>query len=142
MDVLADTGLVFALVNARHALHPRVCNWLNARPAGFRLLVCRQVQMALLRLLCDTAAMDGDPLTLPEAWKVYADLVRDPGMGFFAEPDGFQALWVRLCAPHGASPKVLSDAYLAALALTAGIPLATFDRDFGKFHGLPVMAVD
>jgi predicted nucleic acid-binding protein len=85
--------------------------------------------------------MDGDPLTLPQAWKVYADLISDPAVGFVAEPDGFQADWIRLCQPYGASPKVVSDAYLAAIAIRLNIPLATFDQDFLNFHDLAVIRI-
>ena len=142
MDALADVNVVFALVNERHSFHVRACRWLDAQPAGFRMGICRQVQMALIRLLCSTAAMAGDPLTLPEAWTVYAGLIRDPAMGFVPEPKGFQALWIGLCQPYGASPKVLSDAYLAGVAITSGLPLATFDKDFRNFPGVQIIPIE
>ena len=142
MDALADINLIFALINERHAFHTRACKWLDARRAGYQLGICRQVQMALIRLLSNKAAMAGDPLTLPEAWKVYADLISDPSVGFIPEPQGFQEVWIKLCQPYGASPKVLSDAYLAAMAITSSLPMATFDRDFRNFPGLEIVPVD
>lgn len=141
MDAIADVNIVFALVNERHAFHKRACKWLDSQKAGFRIGICRLVQMALIRLLANKAAMDGDPLTLSQAWKVYADLIQDPAFGFFPEPTGFQAIWIQLCEPYGASPKVLSDAYLAALARTSDIPLVTLDSDFENFPEVSIVAV-
>jgi toxin-antitoxin system PIN domain toxin len=141
MEALVDVNVVFALVNERHAFHQRACGWLDAQEAGFRIGICRLAQMGLLRLLCNPAAMDGDPLTLPQAWKVYADLISDPGVVFVHEPEGFQADWIHLCQPYGASPKVVSDAYLAAIAIRLKRPLATFDQDFRNFQGLAVIPI-
>jgi len=141
MEVIVDVNVVFALVNERHAFHPRACAWVDAQESGFRLGICRQVQVGLLRLLCNSAAMAGDPLSLPEAWQVYADLISDPAVGFVPEPGGFQADWIAFCQPYGASPKVVSDAYLAAIALRLGRPLATFDHDFRNFPGLVTIPI-
>lgn len=136
MDVLVDVNVVFALVIERHAFHKRVCTWLDGQEAGFRMRVCRVVQMGMIRLLCNGAAMDADPLTLPAAWKVYAELATDPSVAFLPEPKGVLPAWIRFCDPTGASPKVLTDAYLAAMALQAGLPLASFDAAFARFPGL------
>lgn len=136
MDALADVNWTFALVNVRHGFHRKACRWLDSQEPGFRVGICRIVQMALIRLLSNAAAMDGDPLTLPAAWKVYADLIADPAFCFFPEPAGFQTEWILLCQPYGPAPKVVNDAYLAALSKTAEIPLLTFDKDFRQFPGL------
>jgi hypothetical protein len=141
MDVLVDVNVLFALVNERHAFHERACAWLDGQESGFRLRVCRVVQMGLIRLLCNGAAMDNDPLSLPAAWKVYADLVTDPSVAFLAEPRGVLPVWIRLCEPYGASPKVLTDAYLAAIALQSGLPMASFDDGFDNFPGLSWLPV-
>jgi len=142
MDALVDVNVLFALVNERHVFHQTVCSWLDAQESGFRMGICRQVQMTLIRLLANNAAMDNDPLTLSEAWKVYASLIQDPAIYYFPEPAGFQSCWIKFCQPYGASPKVLTDAYLAALAVTAGLPLATLDSDFRNFPGLSAVEID
>lgn len=141
MQVIADVNVVLALVNERHAFHQRACAWLDAQEVGFQIGICRLVQMGLLRLLCNKSAMDGDPLSLPQAWKVYADLISDPAACFVPEPDGFQAEWIAMCQPYGASPKVVEDAYLAAIANRLGRPVATFNQDFLKFPGLGLIQI-
>ena len=141
MDAIADVNVVFALVNERHIHHQRVFDWLDRQESGFTLGICRLVQMALIRLLSNSSAMDGDPLSLSAGWKVYADLINDDSFIFVPEPKGFQSAWINLCQPFGASPKVLNDAYLAAIAITMKIPLVTLDTDFRQFSGTSLLAI-
>jgi toxin-antitoxin system PIN domain toxin len=141
MQAVADTNLVFALVNTRHSFHRRACAWLDSQPPGFRMGICRLVQMGLLRLLGNKYAMDGDPLTLAQSWQVYANLIGDPSVCFLPEPNGFQAKWIELCQPYGAAPKVVNDAYLAAVAIQLNLPVATFDQDFDNFPSVTVSRI-
>jgi predicted nucleic acid-binding protein len=55
---------------------------------------------------------------------------------FALEPPGLDATWEKLCRPFGRSPKVVSDAYLAAFAIQGGYRLLTLDTAFGQFKGL------
>jgi len=50
------------------------------------------------------------------------------------EPEGTRELWLELAAIPSASPKVWMDAYLAALAIRADLPLATLDSDLRRFE--------
>ncbi len=141
MDAITDVNVVFALINERHIHHQRVFDWLDSQEPGFTIGICRLVQMAMIRLLSNASAMDGDPLSLSAGWRVYADLINDPSFKFVPEPRGFQSAWIELCQPFGASPKVLTDAYLAAIAKTMNIPLVTLDKDFRQFSGISLLAI-
>ena len=55
---------------------------------------------------------------------------------FVLEPPGLEAIWEELCRPFGRSPKVVMDAYLAAVARAGGFSLVTFDHAFSQFKGL------
>ena len=142
MEILTDVSYAFALLNERHDFHKAATRWMNSQPSDLSLNICRHAQMGLIRLLSNKTAMDGNPLSLPNAWKVYSDLIQHPSIAFFYEPQGFQPIWVSLCTPFGASPKVLADAYLAAMAIQAGIPLVTFDKDFKAFPGLEIILLE
>jgi toxin-antitoxin system PIN domain toxin len=139
MDVLSDVNFIFSLVAGHHRFHTNSQEWLDAQGSDVRVAICRHTQMALIRLLSNPSAMNGEPLTLPKAWRLFANLMRDPSMTYFPEPMGFQSVWLDLCEPHGASPNVLADAYLAAMAIQAGIPLVTLDKNFKAFPGLEVI---
>ena len=56
-----------------------------------------------------------------------------PQVVWLAEPPALEAQWKRCGALPTASPKVWMDAYLAAFAISGGIELVTFDRDFSRF---------
>jgi len=50
----------------------------------------------------------------------------------------------RWASGGGASPRLWTDAYLAAFASSGGYRLVSFDRDFAQFEGLNVrlLAID
>jgi predicted nucleic acid-binding protein len=45
-----------------------------------------------------------------------------------------EGVWRQLAETETASPKLWMDAYLAAFAITGGLRLVTFDKDFRKFE--------
>jgi predicted nucleic acid-binding protein len=83
--------------------------------------------------------MGEEALTLPQAWSVYASLIRCGGFARVLEPRGLDVEWERLCRPYRRSPKVVMDAYLAAFAITEGCELVTLDEVFKHFGGLSVV---
>jgi predicted nucleic acid-binding protein len=64
------------------------------------------------------------------AWSAFELLRKRPEITLLDEPSGTAELWARLAARDTASPKVWMDAYLAAFAIRAEIPLLTLDQDF------------
>ena len=136
MRLLSDVNFLLALVADGHAQHQAVRAWWERLPATEVILICRPVQMALLRLLCTEAALGEDAVTLPIAWSIYATLLASGRFAFALEPRGLDPLWEKVCRPFARSPKVVMDAYLAAFALAGGYRLITLDRAFVQFKGL------
>lgn len=132
-DVLADASYLFALVVERHAGHGLATAWFDRQRAGFRLRICRMVQVSFLRLLTHPAAMGGDPLAPAEAWGLYAGLLADPHIGFHHEPPGLARAWIGLAAGSSAPA---GTSYLAAFALRSGLSVVTFDAAFAAIPGL------
>ena len=46
------------------------------------------------------------------------------------------AIYEQLCVAAGAKGNLVSDAFIAALAIESGCELITTDRDFARFPGL------
>ncbi len=132
-DALADPGFLFALANERHADHSRATAWFDRQPAGFRLRICRMVQISFLRLLTLPASMDGAPLSPPDAWALYAGLLADPNIGFHHEPPGLTRSWLNLALDTPAPPSAL---YLAAFALESGLSLVSLDPVYATIPGI------
>ena len=55
--------------------------------------------------------------------------------GFVAEAEGLERRWREYASSRTYSPKVWTDAYLAAFASSAGLTMVTFDRAIASFPG-------
>jgi predicted nucleic acid-binding protein len=74
------------------------------------------------------AVMDGKPLTMSEAWRVYDRLYDDDRVTFVAEPPEVDKRFREKATGRTASPKVWADAWLLAVAQGAEGVLVTFDK--------------
>ena len=88
----------------------------------------RVTQISVLRLLTTSGAMDGKPLSMGEAWRVYDGLFADDRVAFFPEPAEVETRFRRHASGRTASPKVWADAWLLAFAETVDGTVVTFDR--------------
>ena len=136
MRLLCDVNVLVALAAERCSQHQTVRSWLAALPAETTVYISRPAQMGMLRLLCTEAVMGPDTLRLPQAWSVYARLLASGRFAFALEPPRLDAIWAEFCLPFGQSPKIVTDAYLAAFAVAGGYRLVTLDQAFGQFKGL------
>jgi toxin-antitoxin system PIN domain toxin len=93
-------------------------------------------QQGFLRLVTNPKAIGEQAVSLPDAWRLYDALIRDPRVAFAREPAGIEPLWRSYTASESFSPKIWNDAYLAAFARAAGFQLVTFDRGFARFANL------
>ena len=92
---------------------------------------CRLTQLGFLRLMTTAAAMDGKPLTIAEAWRVYDRFYADDRVMFFSEPPEAEKRFREKAAGRTVSPKVWADAWLLAFAQAADGVLVTFDKALG-----------
>jgi uncharacterized protein len=97
------------------------------------LAFTRFTQLGFLRLMTTAAAMDGKPLTMSRAWRVYDRLYQDDRVTFLPEPVGVEKRFRESAAGKSASPKMWADAWLLAVAQAAGGVLVTFDRALVSF---------
>ncbi len=136
MPSLCDVNFLLALCHERHEHHPAARTRLAATSAAGQMVVCRTSQLGLLRLLSNPAVMTESVCTTDEAWQVYDTLMADDRFTYRDEPAGLQAKLREFTKGFPFSPKLWQDAYLAALAASAGLGLITFDQGFDKFAGL------
>jgi hypothetical protein len=124
---LPDVNVWLALASKRH-IHATICgNWLNDLDF-VEIAFCRVTQMALLRLLTNEAVMGSDVLISKEAWRIYRTLLADVRVQFAQEPFALEPEWRKLTMLERPTPKIWTDAYLAAFARAAGMRLVTLDR--------------
>jgi toxin-antitoxin system PIN domain toxin len=135
MPDLPDANVWIALTSAEHEFHqPASEYWIGEAegPVAF----CRTTALALTRILSNRHTLGGPPLPFAESWRRYRDWRGDSGITFFDEPSGVEEPLARFIHAGLVTSKNSTDAYLAAFAITAGLRLVTFDKDFGRFPGL------
>ncbi len=135
MPTLCDVNILLALCYDRHVHHPVVLQWFEQQDFQ-SVIVCRNSQLGLLRLLCNETVMGADVCSLDAAWQVYDAMLCDERFVFYHETEGLDEYLRSYSASGRASPKLWQDAYLAAFARSAHIGLVTLDRGFERFASL------
>jgi hypothetical protein len=115
-----------ALATVEHIHSAPARSWWESEDGT--IAFCRLTQLGFLRLMTTAAAMDGKPLTIAEAWRVYDRLYDDDRVTFVAEPAEVEKRFREKAVGRTASPKVWADAWLLATAQEAGGVLVTFDK--------------
>ena len=133
-----DTSVWVASSFEKHP-HYRIADlFLRERSPEDPAWLARMVENSWLRLLTTTSvcrAYDAPASTNPQAVAILQDWRGSSEIRCLdAEPPSTRELWLELAAIPSSSPKVWMDAYLAALAICAGIPFATLDSDFRRFE--------
>jgi uncharacterized protein len=121
-----DVNVWLALAAPEHVHAVAARRWWE-QETGY-IAFSRMTQLGFLRLMTTSAAMDGRPLTMVEAWRVHDRFFEDDRVKFVPEPEGIESRFREHTAGGPASPKLWADAWLLAFALAAAGMLVTFDR--------------
>jgi toxin-antitoxin system PIN domain toxin len=132
---LPDVNVWLALYIVDHQHHAQAKRyWSDCEPlraAGYKLHFNRVTMLGFVRLLCQPKVMGNAMLDVATAYGVYRQLREQPGVGFLPDRETTDAVlqsWV-----SAMPPRLLTDAWLAAQAESAGLRLITFDADFKRF---------
>lgn len=121
-----DINVWLALLIDGHVHRAVAVEWWRSEQ-GRQIAFSRLTQIGVLRLLTTSAAMNGEPLSMAEAWSAYDYLYRDDRIVFLPEPAAFGHAFRTKASTGLASPKLWADAYVAAFAEVAGAEVITFD---------------
>ena len=112
-----DMNVWLALATVEHIHSAPAKSWWESEDGT--IAFCRLTQLGFLRLMTTAAAMDGKPLTIAEAWRVYDRLYDDDRVTLVAEPAEVEKRFREKAVGRTASPKVWADAWLLATAQEA-----------------------
>jgi len=136
MAALCDVNFLLALVTDRH-VHHGIAVHRFGQILKREAIVCRPAQVGLLRLLNNPAVMREDVLETTACWELWHALLGDERINFTAaEPAGIESAFEKMTTGRAFTPRLWSDAYLAAYAFTGGLTVVTFDNGFRQFSGL------
>jgi uncharacterized protein len=123
---IPDVNVWLALAAPEHTHNSLAERWWRRHegPIAF----ARLSQLGLLRLTTTATAMDGKPLTIDEAWRVYDRFYDDDRVTFVPEPSDVEKRFRERAVGRAASPKLWADAWMLAMASAAGGVLVTFDQ--------------
>ena len=139
MPILCDVNFLIALNYRDHAQHESALQWLSEHHSAGELALCRVVQLGMFRLVTHPVVLKADVLSNTEAWSFFDALMRDVRFRFVEEPAGLDRVLRRLANSAQSTPKLWTDAYLAAFAIAAQYQLVTYDRAFAQFDGLDAL---
>lgn len=126
------------MVYRRHVHHHLAVRWFETLGAD-EAFFCRQTQLGLLRLLTNSRVMGLDTMTQLRAWQAFDELRRDLRVSFIPEPEHVEPALRQLTQGLRSGRDVWSDAYLGALANTAGLTIVTMDRGFAHMPGVEAL---
>jgi|ERR1017187_4957882 toxin-antitoxin system PIN domain toxin len=130
---LADVNVLLPLLVRHHEHHELVLRWFDGLAAGEAVL-CRFVQLALVRLLGNRTVMGEYAISASAAWDLIAELLEDERMEFAPEPALIDVVFPKLLRYAAPTSKLVGDAYLAAFSIAGQMRLATVDKGFGQFR--------
>lgn len=138
MTCIADANVLFPLLVQGHAAHAAAMEWWQEQPDG-TVATCLLTRLAVLRLLSNRVAMNGDPVKPKGALLAWQQLADDPrSIHIDSEPALHEQRFASLVTAREPTPNLWTDAWLAALALSLDYEMTTFDRGFKSFRGLRV----
>ena len=126
---IPDINFWLALAAPEHPHNSLAERWWRKHEG--QIAFVRLSQLGLLRLMTTAAAMDGKPLTIDEAWRLYDRFYEDDRVTFVSEPFSVEKRFREKAVGRTASPKIWADAWMLAIAAAAGGVLVTFDQALG-----------
>jgi toxin-antitoxin system PIN domain toxin len=129
---LPDINVWLALAFEVHFHHKTAKLWFE-KTGPDSCAFCRLTQQGFLRLATNPAFLKNEAITMDAAWSCYDRLLEDERVYFIREPKGLDEAWKKNTRNKGYSHRVWNDAYLAAVAQTANLKIATFDQGFRKY---------
>lgn len=141
MTDLPDVNVWFALLQPNNDKHERTQRYWRDESQR-RLAFCQITAHGLLRLLSNHAATYGDPLPIQEAWSEYQNLRALPHVSYASEIGASTPILAKWIEDSVFTPRMWTDAHLAALATAYDYRFVTFDGDFQRFPGLNVLVLE
>ena len=137
--IVLDVNVLLAAFREDHAHHALARPWLERTLAeGAGILVPDAVWIGFVRIVTNSHIFEV-PSTPAEAFEFADAVCAAPSYaGVAGLDDGLSAFRATVLSSD-AWGNLIPDAYLASIALSHAVPVASFDRDFRRFDGLEII---
>jgi len=137
--LVVDANVLVYAVNEDARDHDAARDWLRGALAGAEAVGFDwTVLLAFLRLTTHPAVLP-HPLDSARATEILTRWLSAPPAVVLETTTRHLPLLRGLLEGAGTAGNLVNDAHLAALALEHGATVVSFDRDFARFEGLPVL---
>jgi uncharacterized protein len=134
--ILPDVNVLVYAFRREAVDHDRYASWLSAALVGSELALVETVLLGMIRIVTSPRIMS-DPAPTPLALRFVDALLAAPRARQLTPTAAtWECLRTITARDEQVRGTLLSDAWLAALALSHGCRLATADRGFARFDGL------
>jgi toxin-antitoxin system PIN domain toxin len=116
--------------------HRRYRDWLTAASTSYEPLGLAEIVMSGFVRVATHPRVFTPPAPIERALEFTDALFAQPSAVLVAPGQRHWEIYERLCISAGAKGNLVSDAFIAALAIESGCELITTDRDFSRFPGL------
>lgn len=138
--IVVDLNVLIYAVNSATPHHAPVVKWWTAAVNGDEPIGLPWVVISGFLRLTTRLGILPKPLTVSSSLSVVETWLGLDTIVVPRETDDHWAVLGRLLQEAGTGGNLVTDAHLAALAISHGATLATCDKDFGRFRGLRVLS--
>lgn len=133
---VVDANMLLYDLNRSSEHHRAAKEWFDrALSRGETLGLPWMVLSALIRVSTRRGVLP-NPLSPERAFRVVAQWLERPQVRVLTETEDHFEHMRRLLTATGVGGNLTTDAHIAAVALSYGAALVSFDHDFGRFPGL------
>jgi toxin-antitoxin system PIN domain toxin len=134
--LVVDVNLLVYAHRREATEHQASRQWLLEARKGDQQLGLADVVMAGFLRVVTSSRVFRDPTPFDDAVRFLDALLAGPAVRPVAPGERHWDVFVDLCRRSDAKGNLISDAWLAAIAIEQGATLVTTDRDFRRFPGL------
>ncbi len=134
--ILPDVNVLVAAARQDATKHAECNAWLQSAIESEAVLGLSEVVLSGVVRICTHPRIFGTPSTIDEVLGFCNALREQPNVVLVTPGNRHWDIFCTLCAQADARGNLVSDAYLAALAIEQGAEWVTMDRDFARFPSL------
>lgn len=134
---IVDANVLLYAVNLDAPHHARSRLWLDGALSGGETVGFSWIALLAFVRLSTRADVFPRPLTVEQAMDRVRAWLEAPAAVVLEPTPDHPGVLGRLLSSVGAGANLVNDAHLAALAIEHRCGIVSFDRDFGRFDGVP-----
>ena len=134
--ILVDANLLLYAKLSSYDEHPRARGWLDTQLSGADPVGLPWTSLLAFLRIATNPRIFPRPLPMADAWSQVKAWRAQPCV-FSPEPGpNHEEILSDIMETAAVTPRLVTDAHLAALAIGHGLRLCTTDSDFARFDGL------